>query len=294
MVPDLLFKEIHRHKKADLPFVVYRFPNSSHFKTWLQFDDVLTTTTEFEAEGFVFAPYNRHAHAVLFKKEHCQIFETAIEPIREEHSGYRGQIDLSFKEAYQKMVQKAVDTIQHSDLQKVVLSRAFEIEMTSADNLDLFLRLASRYRNAFVYYWYHPKVGTWMGATPELLMQISRNRLTTVSLAGTLRADQKLNWTPKEKDEQKLVTEYIVSQLEPLANTITTGDTKEITAGKLKHLKTEISASLKLADQGLKEVILALHPTPAVCGYPKELAQKFIESNEGYDRSYYTGFPRRN
>jgi isochorismate synthase len=34
----------------------------------------------------------------------------------------------------------------------------------------------------------------------------------------------------------------------------------------------------------------ALHPTPAVCGLPKQEAREFILAHEGYDRRYYTGF----
>ena len=38
------------------------------------------------------------------------------------------------------------------------------------------------------------------------------------------------------------------------------------------------------------EIVKALHPTPAVCGYPTEKAREFILANESYDRQYYTGF----
>ena len=44
------------------------------------------------------------------------------------------------------------------------------------------------------------------------------------------------------------------------------------------------------ADKGLSEIIATLHPTPAVCGYPREKAKAFILKNEKFDRTYYTGF----
>jgi isochorismate synthase len=37
-------------------------------------------------------------------------------------------------------------------------------------------------------------------------------------------------------------------------------------------------------------VIQLLHPTPAVCGLPKEQSKAFILENENYDRTFYTGF----
>ena len=42
--------------------------------------------------------------------------------------------------------------------------------------------------------------------------------------------------------------------------------------------------------KSIKKIILALHPTSAVCGLPKQEAKEFILQNEGYNREYYSGF----
>jgi isochorismate synthase len=55
------------------------------------------------------------------------------------------------------------------------------------------------------------------------------------------------------------------------------------------HIKTDIEGILN-DNSNLKQVISVLHPTPAVCGLPKQEAKDFILENEGYDREYYTGF----
>ena len=47
---------------------------------------------------------------------------------------------------------------------------------------------------------------------------------------------------------------------------------------------------LKPEDDILGKVVLALHPTPAVCGRPLEIAKQFILNNEDYNRDFYTGF----
>ena len=60
-------------------------------------------------------------------------------------------------------------------------------------------------------------------------------------------------------------------------------------AGQLIHLKSDIHGTLKVGAD-LKNLLSVLHPTPAVCGFPKEVARSFILKNEGYDRSYYSGF----
>ena len=54
------------------------------------------------------------------------------------------------------------------------------------------------------------------------------------------------------------------------------------------HLKADIIGVI--GDFELKKLLDTLHPTPAVCGLPKESSKSFILANENYDRTYYTGF----
>ena len=61
------------------------------------------------------------------------------------------------------------------------------------------------------------------------------------------------------------------------------------TAGELAHLRTDIRFALPSTGM-LGSLLRALHPTPAVCGLPKDEAFRFIGAHEGYDRSYYAGF----
>src|SRR5690606_19774936 len=82
--------------------------------------------------------------------------------------------------------------------------------------IPIFKKLLATYETAFVYCWFHPKVGLWLGATPETLVNIDGQRLTTMSLAGTQKYNGTLevNWTSKELNEQQLVTDFILKQLE--------------------------------------------------------------------------------
>jgi len=61
-------------------------------------------------------------------------------------------------------------------------------------------------------------------------------------------------------------------------------------AGNLLHLKTILKARLDVSTTSIKDVLEALHPTPAICGLPRTQAKTFIQTHEGYDRSYYTGY----
>src|SRR5690606_3892745 len=140
-----------------------------------------------------------------------------------------------------------------------------------------------------------PKVGLWLGATPETLVNIDGQRLTTMSLAGTQKYNGTLevNWTSKELNEQQLVTDFIVHSLHPETSgsvgNISLGKPETVKDGNLVHLKTTISATFN-SKINFKQLLTNLHPTPAVCGLPKDAAKQFILKNENYNREFYTGF----
>jgi isochorismate synthase len=123
-----------------------------------------------------------------------------------------------------------------------------------------------------VYCWYHPKIGLWLGATPETLIKIEGNRFSIMALAGTqdYKGTLEVNWQQKEKVEQQVVTDFIIENLESLVENVKVSKTETVKAGNLLHLKTNITAQLK-SNLNLNEIITALHPTPAVCGTRKKL-----------------------
>ena len=89
--------------------------------------------------------------------------------------------------------------------------------------------------------------------------------------------------------EQDIVRKYIERQLLPVCSKVEHGRLVTQTAGELSHLRTDFRFR-PLKGTGLTELASRLHPTPAVCGLPKEEAQKFILSAETHDRAYYSGF----
>ena len=134
-----------------------------------------------------------------------------------------------------------------------------------------------------------------MGATPEKLVTLQNGKFHTTALASTQTYKDNLNpvWGNKEKKEHQYVVDYIVSQIKDQQNGIilknfTVSDTYTVKAGNLLHLKADIIGVI--GDFELKKLLDTLHPTPAVCGLPKESSKSFILANENYDRTYYTGF----
>lgn len=262
-------------------------------------DNTLSFTDSFSESGFVFAPFDAREKAVLFPLSKAEFLTERISVKTISLKEKEFLVDEVSKNYHIKLVEKAIDNIIDTDLKKVVISRKEKIQLVSFDILEMYQKLLENYKNAFVYVWYHPKVGLWLGATPETLVQIENSVFKTMSLAGTQvdhsRIESSLNelkevvWKKKELEEQQLVTDFIKEQVKGITTGLHIDKTKTVKAGNLLHLKTKVTGSLD-RQSTLKELIRALHPTPAVCGLPRSNAKKFILENENYNRSYYTGF----
>jgi isochorismate synthase len=163
--------------------------------------------------------------------------------------------------------------------------------LTDFDLITTFEKLVQLYPTTFVYCFYHPKVGTWLGATPEQLLKANDTEFQTIALAGTQKdaGSNEVVWPKKEQEEQQFVTDYIVEKVKNVASEIVVSKPYSLKAGSIWHIKTDITGTLN-SSSSLQQVIQLLHPTPAVCGLPKEQSKEFILENENYDRKFYTGF----
>ncbi|MEM9680252.1 MAG: chorismate-binding protein [Bacteroidota bacterium] len=286
------FNTIDEHYQQQLPFVIYSKPDSPEISCWLQHDSVLHKTTEFSESGFAFAPFDLNQCSILFPEAFCDRMVFTTEGFHEEHPNSPFDFEHDQKEDHMALVNLGISEIQNTPLEKVVLSRRKTINIEQPEPLTLFKRLFNRYKKAMVYCWYHPQVGLWIGATPELLLNVEGKSYTTVSLAGTkeIVEEKEAEWTPKEIEEQRIVTEYILNEIEPYVSTKGVSSVETIRAGRLWHLKSIISGRLQSDALGLEQLITAVHPTPAVCGFPKAIAKSFILTHEGYQREFYTGF----
>ena len=292
MNEDSFFEDLESQYSKQLPFVVYRRPINSVIKSWLQKDNDLHKTDTFTESGFVFAPFNLKDSSVLFPQEKCWFAEINSDLV--EIDAFNSTEILQKEEQKQHhihLVSKGIEHIETGTLEKVVLSRCETKTIKNHNPITIFKRLLIRYKNAMVYCWFHPKVGLWIGATPELLFKVEGKRLTTISLAGTqpYKRVSKPQWTAKEYKEQQIVTDYITEQIEPYTKQINVSEVDTVRAGNLLHLKTKITSIINDKAE-LKSIIEALHPTPAVCGFPKAQSKAFILKHENYNREYYTGF----
>ena len=284
------FSKIEEHLERKLPLVAYRKPEETVVNCVIQNDDQLHFVRDFSESGFVFAPFSSKEEVVLIPSNdvfHLPDFD--LDQVESEGKIISAPSKTPFeKENYLRSVRKAIKEIKNDGFHKVVLSRSIEIEI-GASPVEWFKRLLKTYTNAFCYLWYHPRVGLWLGATPEILLSTVNDRFTTISLAGTQTFSGDLNpqWGHKEVDEQELVTKFILGALSKNVGDMEVGALETVKAGNLMHLRTKITGKL---NDNLQEVLKALHPTPAVGGLPKEPAIGFIQEQEDYDREFYTGY----
>ncbi|HEU4497306.1 MAG TPA: isochorismate synthase [Flavobacterium sp.] len=287
-----LFKKAAEQLENKLPFVLYSKPGEKAVVGIFQQTDTLYLMEDFDAQGFVFAPFD--GQDALFIPESASLAMTeenagANVPETPAMEDAKDAFDSEAKEKFEHLAGLGIEAIYSGALKKVVLSRKETV--TVKDNaLLLFKRLAAKYPEAFRYCFFHPKAGLWLGATPEQLLKSDGAEIRTVALAGTqVYREGEFVWEPKEKEEQQLVADFIAGSLKGFAASIGVSAPYTFKAGNIVHIKTDIKAVLKDKRQ-LHDVIRILHPTPAVCGLPKEEARAFINANEGYAREYYSGF----
>lgn len=236
---------------------------------------------------FAIFPFNENAEyqpcffqgkAVTFSKDLIDITSLPLSILDEPYLASSNKYEQDF-EQYQ-------EAFKNNKLDKAILSRIIPHYFPQKKLYQLFDLLVKERPHAFVYWYYHPNHGHWMGATPEVLIKQDNNHYETVSLAGTSYNGNE--WTPKELAEQEMVTSYITNALKDynILEYDKIGPVT-ITAGPVKHLKTTFvwqqnCDALKMAAD--------FHPTPAVCGLPKDKALSLIQAIEKHQRGYYTGY----
>lgn len=292
--------------EKNIPFVSFRLPNESKIKTWVQFSGKFNFVEHFHEvtnrSGFVYAPFHRKTNFPIVFFEPELIFENdnfedrLIKETLENDPLYpEYKYDLPFEISQQDYLNQAKKFIDSFDMDfpKAVLSRV-QIENTPKD-FDagrFFIKLQENYPNAFCHIINIPGAGIWAGASPETLLRIKDNTAHTISLAGTQAFQEgEIAWKDKEIEEQQIVTDYIEGILQQFG---IEGYKKEkvenLQAGNAIHLATKFSFDSSYIEKNIGKFVSALHPTPAVCGFPKEKALEIILQNEKHNREYYAGF----
>ena len=199
-------------------------------------------------------------------------------------------------EQFRSKVEMAIGAIAQNRMQKVVLAREVVV---GADRPFLQHELLERLRTL------HPSclsfaIHGFIGATPELLLRKTGSESLSTPLAGTAarsgdpEEDRKLALTlmtsAKERSEHRYVVEEICENLRYFTENVSApSDPHILELRNVVHLATTISASQIRPEVTSLEIACRLHPTPAVCGTPRQSAADFIKAHEGLSRGLYAG-----
>ncbi|MBN2215367.1 MAG: chorismate-binding protein [Bacteroidales bacterium] len=297
--------------KNNIPFVSFRSPQSNGIKTLVQFKGIpreLKSLRELnELSGFIITPFFNDSRDASFVLEPDVVVDAynmngkladSLKQIRQyrsvEYLNGRGYY-VAEKKEFIRQVKEIREEISSGKIKKAVLSRIHvEPKNSPFENSMLFTELCKKYPHAFVYVFQIPGAGCWIGATPEPLVLIRNGMVETISLAGTQKLSdlppEKVQWPLKEIEEQDIVTQYIENVLFNfnVKDFQKTGPVTQI-AGNLVHLKTRFLFDADAIGHHLGEFVSMLHPTPSICGSPKEASFKILERIEPHHREYYTG-----
>jgi len=307
MINNNLADKINDLTRKNLPFAFYYHPDQPEPHLIAQTNHDLIRVQSCKeisgASGFILAPFIPHKETpvVLLRPDiyltdtlSVLALNTSTLPY---YSPFNHHDALTQAERgdYIRTVEELITQIKQKKMEKVVLSRIMSVPFPSEYSPGVFVQsLKERMGSAFVYFLHLPEIGTWMGATPEVLFTTQKGYWKTTSIAGTLPASAisaEIPWGHKEQREQEIVTEFIEEQLQAfgIQNYEKTGP-YTVYAGQVAHLKTDIEFTASENHEERERFINALHPTPAVCGTPREKAMACIESYERHKREYYCGF----
>jgi isochorismate synthase len=294
--------------EKNIPFVTFRKPGEPNLQTWIQLSGKFNFVEHFDElanqSGFVYAPFHRKTNFPLafFEPElvigNENFDESLIQEISDQEPlypayDYESPIEID-REKYLEQAKRFIQSFD-DNFSKAVLSRIqLEIKPEYFDVGTFFINLQKAYPNAFCHVINIPGAGNWAGASPETLLRINENLAQTISLAGTQafqEKDQKIIWSEKDLNEQQIVTDYIESVLNKFEIPVYKKEkVHNLQAGNAVHLATMFSFDSSSIQNQLGTFISELHPTPAVCGLPKETALDLIFQTEKHNREYYAGF----
>lgn len=208
------------------------------------------------------------------------------------------QIDFNNPHQFQKSVLASLDFIRENHFTKIVLSHAIDVFSKTPFSLtDSLNNLRTLYPDCYIFSTSNGQGQTFMGASPERLISIQNHHLITDALAGSAprgktagedrHFSRSLLSSEKDLHEHQVVIDFILQKL------INLGLSPDyfpspylLQLSNIQHLWTPITAKVS-PHIHLLEILAELHPTPAVAGFPRDIAQQQIRYYENFDRCLF-------
>ena len=199
---------------------------------------------------------------------------------------------------WRERVERVRSQILCGALKKVVLSRRLAIETASPIDPARFIDSARAARPSCVNFFVSGNTTSFVGSTPEQLVKLDGETVTSSALAGSVpRGDDpqedralgdSLLSSAKNLEEHQYVVNALAAALEPVASPLNVpARPRLMLLPEAQHLFTRVEGRLR-ESRSVIELVGLLHPTPAVCGVPREAARAIIEREEP-ERGWYTG-----
>ncbi len=208
--------------------------------------------------------------------------------------------DIPQQDVFMAMVERAAELTATPEVDKVVLSRLIDITTRECvDSGALLERLIAQNPASFNFHVPLSDGGVLLGASPELLLRKEGDRFSSLPLAGSARrqpddvldreAGNKLLTSGKDRHEHELVTQAMKTVLTPRCRALSLPDSPQlVTTPTLWHLATPIEGTA-LAQENAMSLACLLHPTPALSGFPHQVAKRLIAELEPFDRQLFGG-----
>lgn len=285
-----LLEKIDIVNAKNVPFAFWSLPGSTEWEGIAQLSNTRYFLDNNLEEGFLVAPFLTDGRFELIKPNihftKDSKIPSELESMTDHHDIVKNDPFIVSHEAYISQCGLLIRELNKDYIDKVVLSRVLKKETKEKASI-IFDKMRLAYPDAMVFI-YRSKGQLWIGASPETYIVNKGDEITTMALAGTKAVNSKIAWTKKERDEQHYVEEYIEELLRDEGITFTKTGPETVSAGPILHLQSKYKGNLGTSK--LLPLLNKLHPTPAVCGIPREKARKMILEIEKHDRMDYTGF----
>jgi isochorismate synthase len=202
---------------------------------------------------------------------------------------------------YASAVDSAVRRIRAGELSKVVLARTLLLDAgRELDPRQLLWRLRAVDPDSFTFAAPTTGRGVLLGASPEMLVSRSGPEVRANPLAGSAprfgdpdedRASGRgLLASAKDREEHAITADAVADALEPYCEALErSAEPTLLGTANVWHLSTRFRGRLREPAPSVLELVGALHPTPAVCGTPRDAARATIAELEPFDRGWYAG-----
>ena len=202
--------------------------------------------------------------------------------------------------AWAAAIESAAARLRAGEASKVVLAREVIVRGDGVMPAGMVARsLRSAYPSCFTYLITGADGTAFAGASPELLIRRIGSYAHAEPMAGSVargsteaedeRLAEQLRSSRKDTAEHDVVSRFVVDALRPFSRSVAARPPEVVRLTNIQHLATSVDVELTAPAADALDLAAALHPTPAVGGWPREAADRIIDDLESMERGWYAG-----